>query len=475
MKTMRSRALLAITLSLVVAGGLLAGCSGRDIAGIEQTATARVEPLVFDETFGDDVYFQAFSGTYLKAVSIDSVAAHDNLSYAHDSYQSLKVVVPGENSALGAYAGGVLTSVAARDMTGFNALTFWARSSVLSQLNEAGFANDNTGTSLYSAGRSAIPLTMGWTYVVVPIPSPQKIIAERGLFTFAEGFEANNRTGHTLWFDDIKYQNLANVVRVSAQMPSVNKQYLIGSNATIEGTTTTFTVDGSPVTVNHMPTYFDFTSSNPSVAVVDGRRIRVVGAGVDTITAKLDTLTVQGQVIITSFTPPATSAPAPTVPAGDVIPLYSDTYGNWTVDSWNPHWTYSTTQNETYVLNDNANIMYTTFNFVGIEFRNHPIDAGAMTTLHVDVYAPQGGEFQVKLVNFGGANASMNGQAGLSFNATTTPAFSSGGWCQLEIPMSAFVFPAGVTPTRLGQLVLSTPDGVNATPLVLVDNIYWHR
>ena len=475
MKTMRSRALLAISLSLVAAAGLLAGCSGRDINGLDETATARVEPLVFDETFGDDVYFQAFSGTYLKAVSIDSVAAHDNLLYAHDSYQSLKVVVPGENSALGAYAGGVLTSVAPRDLTGFNALTFWARSSVLSQLNEAGFANDNTGTSLYSAGRSAIPLTMAWTYVVVPIPSPQKIIAERGLFTFAEGFEANNRTGHTLWFDDIKYQNLANVVRVSAQMPSVNKQYLVGSNATIEGTTTTFTVDGANVTVNHMPTYFDFTSSNPAVAVVEGRRIRVVGAGVDTITAKLDTLTVQGRVIITSFTPPAAAAPAPTVPAADVISLYSDTYGNWTVDSWNPHWTYSTTQNETYVLNDNANIMYTTFNFVGIEFRNHPIDAGAMTHLHLDVYAPQGGEFQVKLVNFGGVNGSMNGQVGLSFNATTTPAFSSGGWCQLEIPMSAFVFPAGVTPTRLGQLVLSTPDGDNATPLVLVDNIYWHR
>lgn len=473
---MRSRARLATTLILAAACGLLAGCSGRDINGLDETAVARVEPLVFDEDFGDDVYFQAFSGTYLKAVSIDSVAAHDNLLFAHDSYRSLKVVVPGEGSSLGGYAGGVLTSVAPRDFGPFNALTFWARSSVISQLNEAGFANDNTGTSLYSAGRSGIPLTSNWTYVVVPIPSPQKIIAERGLFTFAEGFEANNRTGHTLWFDDIKYQNLSNVVRVSAQMTAVNKQYLVGANATIEGTSTTFTVDGTPVTVNHLPTYFDFRSSNPAVAVVDGRRIRVVGAGVDTITAKLDTLTVQGQVIITSFAPPPAAAPAPTVPAADVISLYSDTYGNWAVDSWNPHWTYSTTQNETYVIDDDVNILYTTLNFVGIDFHNHPIDATGMTYLHLDVFAPQGVLFSVKLVNFGGVNGSVNGQIGIDLTAGTTPAFTPGGWCQLEIPMSAFVFPGGVTPNRLGQLVLSTSDipALN-TPLVLVDNIYWHR
>lgn len=445
----------------------LGGCGARDVAGLD-VARARIEPLVFDDAYGDDVYFQAFSGTYLEATSIDS------LEVAQAGTKSLKVVVPGENSPLGGYAGGVLTTVAARDFADFNALTFYARSSVVSTLNEAGFGNDNTGTSVYTAGRANIPLSTDWTFVVIPIPSPRKLVAERGMFTFAEGFEGTAggsppRPGHTLWFDEIKYANLLNVQRVRANMASVNKQYLVGSTVSIEGTTTVFNVDGAPVVVRHMPGYFDFFSSNPGVAVVENGRIRVVGAGIDTITAKLDTLDVFGRVIITSFTPPAAAAPAPTVPAADVISLYSDSYSNRPVTSFNPRWGGSTTQNETYLIGGNASIMYTTLNYVGIDFLANRIDVTGMTHLHLDVYAPLGTTFRVKLVAFGATGTTPLAQPELTFNATTTPSFTAGGWSSLEIPMADFGFTVPVD--NIGQLVLSTSDA----PLVLVDNIYWHR
>lgn len=440
----------------------LGGCGARDVAGLD-VARARIEPLVFDDAYGDDVYFQAFSGTYLEAVSIDS------LQQAQAGTKSLKVVVPGQGSPLGGYAGGVLTTVGARDFVDFNALTFYARSSVASTLNEAGFGNDNTGTSVYTAGRTNIALTPDWAFVVIPIPSPRKLVAERGMFTFAEGFEALNPAGHTLWFDEIKYAKLLNVQRVRANMASVNKQYLVGSTVTIEGTATVFSVDGAPVVVNHMPGYFDFFSSNPGVAVVEGNRIRVVGAGIDTITAKLDTLDVMGRVIITSFTPPPAAAPAPAVPAADVISLYSDSYSNRPVTSFNPRWGGSTTQNETYLIGGNASIMYTTLNFVGIDFFANKIDVTGMTHLHLDVYAPVGTTFRVKLVAFGATGTAPLAQPELTFNATTTPSFAAGGWSSLEIPMADFGFTVPVD--NIGQLVLSTSDA----PLVLVDNIYWHR
>jgi len=452
--------LLAVPL-LLVSLLALAGCGARDVAGLD-VARARIEPLVFDDAYGDDVYFQAFSGTYLEAVSIDSLQAQAGT-------KSLKVTVPGQNSTLGGYAGGVLTTVGARDFADFNALTFYARSSVVSTLNEAGFGNDNTGTSVYTAGRANIALNPGWTFVVIPIPSPRKLVAERGMFTFAEGYEPLNAAGHTLWFDEIKYANLLNVQRVRANMASVNKQYLVGSTVSIEGTTTVFTVDGAPVVVNHMPGYFDFFSSNPGVAVVEGGRIRVVGAGIDTITAKLDTLDVFGRVIITSFTPPAAAAPAPTVPAADVISLYSDSYSNRPVTTFNPRWGGSTTQNETYLIGGNASIMYTTLNFVGIDFLANRIDVTGMTHLHLDVYAPVGTIFRVKLVAFGATGTTPLAQPELTFNATTTPSFTAGGWSSLEIPMADFGFAVPVD--NIGQLVLSTSDA----PLVLVDNIYWHR
>ncbi len=446
---------------LLIALLALAGCGARDVTGLD-VARARIEPLVFDEAYGDDVYFQAFSGTYLEAVSIDSLQAQAGR-------KSLKVTVPGQGSTLGGYAGGVLTTVGARDFADFNALTFYVRSSVVSTLNEAGFGNDNTGTSVYTAGRANIPVNPSWTFVVIPIPSPRKLVAERGMFTFAEGYEPLNSSGHTLWFDEIRYANLLNVQRVRANMTSVNKQYLIGSTATIEGTTTTFSIDGANVVVNHMPGYFDFFSSNPDVAVVEGNRIRVVGAGIDTITAKLDTLDVTGRVVITSFTAPASAAPAPTAPAADVISLYSDSYTNRPVTSFNPHWGGSTTQNDTYLVGGNASIMYTTLNFVGIDFVANKIDVTAMTHLHLDVYAPVGTTFRVKLVAFGATGTAVTGQHELTFDATTTPGFAAGGWSSLEIPMAAFPFTVPVD--NIGQLVLSSPDA----PLVLVDNIYWHR
>jgi hypothetical protein len=300
--------------------------------------------------------------------------------------------------------------------------------------------------------------------VVIPIPSPRKLVAERGLFTYAEGFESP--TGHTLWFDEIQYAKLTNVEWVSASMPTVRKQYLIGSTATIEGTTTRFSIDGAQVVVNHMSNYFDFFSSNPEVAVVEGNTIRVIGAGQDTITAKLDTLKVTGRVIITSFTPPTVAAPVPTVPAGDVISLYGDSYVAWPVDSFNPRWGGSTTQNDIYTIDGNASLMYTTLNYVGIDFLSRPIDATQMTHLHLDVYAPVGTNFGVKPVVFD-AGGTLLEQKELTFTAATVPSFTAGAWMSLEIPMADFGFT--VPMDRIGQLVLVTSDA----KLVLADNIYW--
>ncbi len=152
-----------------------------------------------------------------------------------------------------------------------------------------------------------------------------------------------------------------------------------------------------------------------------------------------------------------------------MISLYSDSYTNRPVTSFNPHWGGSTTQNDTYLVGGNASIMYTTLNFVGIDFVANKIDVTAMTHLHLDVYAPVGTTFRVKLVAFGATGTAVTGQHELTFDATTTPGFAAGGWSSLEIPMAAFPFTVPVD--NIGQLVLSSPDA----PLVLVDNIYWHR
>ena len=293
------------------------------------------------------------------------------------------------------------------------------------------------------------------------------------MFTFAEGFEVQqSATATRCGSTTSSTRTWPNVERVSAIMPSVNKQYLIGSTATIEGTTTTFNIDGANVVVNHMPGYFDFFSSNPTVARGRGEARSASSAPASTRSPPSWTpSTCTGRVIITSFTPPPAAAPVPTVPAADVISLYSDTYVNRPVDSFNPHWGGSTTQNETYLIDGNANVMYTTLNFVGIDFATQPIDVTEMTHLHLDVYAPVGTNFRVKLVAFGdAADGRAHGSPSSRSTRATTPAFAAGGWSSLEIPMAT-----SSSRCRVRQHRPARAESRPTRRLVLVDNIYWHR
>ncbi|MBE0566679.1 MAG: hypothetical protein IH621_12005 [Krumholzibacteria bacterium] len=453
---------------------LASGCSDRDAAGLAP-ARGNTDPLVFADDFGQDVYFQAFSGTFYAAVSRDSVYAYEG--YAPDGARSLKIAVPPAGSALGAYSGGVLTSAGARDLADYNALTFYARTdsgSVAAPtvlLNEVGFGNDNTGGSLYGVSRENLPLSPQWTFHIVPIPAPSKLISERGLFLFAEGLQPEYRDGYHIWFDEIRFARLGNVEPFRPIMDSVSRQYFVGSAVSISGTRTIFSIDGAFVPVNHMPAYFDYVSSDPAVAVVDGAVVRVVGTGTSTVTATLEGMDVNGRVTVTGYLPPTVAAPVPVLPAGDVISMFSGAYADVPIDTWNTGWGGSTARLEDYTVAGDLTKMYSALNYVGIEFLNALIDASAMTHFHLDVYAPAGTDFKVKLVSFPPAVTGVVETLDVVLDAASTPAFTAGGWSSLDIPLTAFTLPADWDWASVGQLVLSSSNA----QLVLVDNVYWHR
>ncbi|MFO7609429.1 MAG: hypothetical protein R6X35_09580 [Candidatus Krumholzibacteriia bacterium] len=452
----------------------LAACSDRDAASLAP-ARGNTDPLVFGDDWGTNVYFQAFSNTFYAAVAQDSVYAWEG--YAPDGARSLKVSIPPAGSALGAYSGGVLTSAGPRDLADYNALTFYARTDSGSAaapqvlLNEVGFGNDNTGTSRYGVSRMNLPLGPEWTFHIVPIPAPSKLLSERGLFLFAEGLQPEFPNGYNIWFDEIRFARLGNVEPFRPIMDSVSRQYFTGSTVAITGTRTIFTVDGAYVPVNHAPAYFDFTSSDAAVARVAGAAVRVVGTGTATVTATLGGMDVNGRVTVTGYEPPTVPAPVPTLPAADVISMFSGAYADVPIGTWNTQWGGSTARLEDYAVAGDATKMYSGLNFVGIEFVDTPIDASAMTHFHLDVYAPAGTNFKIKLVAFPPALTGSVETTDLILDAASTPAFVGGGWSSLDIPLGSFTLPEGWDWGSLGQMVLSTTDA----QLVLVDNVYWHR
>lgn len=449
---------LALLCALALTG---AGCGSRNPADLDQ-ARAPIDPLVFDDAYAPDVYFQAFMDTDPYAVGTDSV-------FVQSGDHSLTITVPPEGSNLGAWAGGVLTAVSGRDLADFNALTFYARASIPCAMDVFGYGNDNTGTSRLTAGRSGIPLTTAWSFVVVPIPMPAKLVSERGMFTFAEGREAGHPEGHRIWIDDIRFARLDNVTDPEPTLKPLNKQYFVGTTARLDSVHTVFAVDGAPVRVDHMPGYFDFSSSDPSVATVVRNEIRMVGLGEAVITATLAGMPVEGAVTVSGYQPPPAPATPPTLPAADVVSLFSGTYADATVVNWNPHWQYSTTEDGLFTIDGDLSHFYTFLNFVGVDFHLHTIDVTSMTHLHLDVYAPAGTRFLVKLVPFSGDNGWGTGSSELAFDASSTPAFVAGGWSSLEIPLADFGFTVPLD--HLGQIVLSSPDA----SVVLVDNVYFHR
>ncbi|MFN8589001.1 MAG: hypothetical protein U0704_14515 [Candidatus Eisenbacteria bacterium] len=453
MSTRVSRALVAFGAILVLG---VTGCAKHN--GI--VAPTIKDPVVYSDGFGSNVDFQAFLGSKLDAISIDTTTKYVGRS-------SLKVTVPGPGDPSGGYAGGAFVVNRARDLSVYNALTFWAKANRPISFDVVGIGNDNTGTSKYEARVNAVPLTTGWQRIVIPIPLASRLTAEKGMFYFAEGAESG--AGSTVWFDDIQFEFLTGITN---PRPAINSGSLtpgVGEFVDVPGTQVTFEVNGADVLVGAMPGYFTFLSSEPSVAEGGEGTVHVVGLGSTTITAKLGEIPATGSLTLTPNPAPIAAAPTPTLPSADVISLFSGAYTNRTVDTWSASWDMADVADVT--VGGDATKKYTNLIYAGIEFTGSPIDAGTMTHFHMDVWSPSGTVFRIKLVDFG-ANGAFGGgddkEQELEFNTSSVPAMQFGAWSSLDVPLSAFT---GLT-TRghVAQLIISGDVGT-----AYVDNIYFHK
>ncbi len=449
---------LAATFLLAACAGAAAGCSHPMPTAYWPPIT---DPLVFGDAFGSHVEYHAFAGSKYTALAIDSTEAHSGVA-------SLRFTVPNPGDPAGAYAGGAFVTTQSRSLVPYNALSFWVKASRAASLETAGFGNNNAGTSIHVAWRNAIPMTTGWTRVLVPIPLRARLEDEPGLFFVAEG--PQNGAGLTFWIDDVQFVRDYTITNPRPALTSQTLNAFAGATLGLSNATrTVFTVSGLDQTVMHMPAYFDYASSAPSVATVIDGVVHVLGPGTAVITARLDTVDATGSITVKAGSQPATAAPTPTVPAASVISLFSNAYPNVPVDTWSAAWDQADVSDM--LIAGNPTKVYTSLVYAGIEFASHPIDAAAMTHFHMDVWVPGGTTFRVKLVDFGADGVYGGGndtQSELTFDATTTPALVTGAWVGLEVPLDSFTGLA--SRSHLAQLVLS-----GDTRTAFVDNLYLHR
>ena len=449
----RFTALTLLALSATVA------CSDDDGNPVGPIPDVPLAGAVFLDDFAENVTFQAFQDSKTDAVQIDE-------SVAYRGSSSLKVTVPGPGDASGFFAGGAFTSTQAWDLSGYNALTFWARSSKNATVDVAGLGNDNTGTSRFMAEATSLDISGVWRKYIVPLPDPSRLASEHGLFYFAEGHE--NNEGYSIWFDDIRFEKLnGSVVRASMSNRTLTLE--VGSTAQVSGLTVTMNTGSVDITVEAMPEYFTFTSSDEAVATVaaDGT-ITVVGSGSATITASLGAIQASGAVVISTGAPLSQPAPTPTEDPANVISIYSNAYTNVPVDTWSAFWDQADVEDDQ-ILGDDMKL-YTNLVFAGIEFTSSTIDATGMTHFHMDIWTPSptnGGEvFKIKLVDFGANGVwEQNGDNVEHEITVTAPTLKTGEWVSLDIPLTEFV--NLTTRGHLAQLIISGDLGT-----VYVDNVY---
>ena len=439
---------------------LLCAACGRDIDLLEP-APFPADPEVFIDDFGPSVAYAAFAGSKVDALGIEYEEVYRGTA-------ALRFTVPSTDDPSGGFAGGAFFSTVPRDLTGFDALTFWAKATTAAPLNTVGIGNDNTGTSRYPVTMDGLALSTRWTRYAIPIPLPSKLSRERGLFQLADATEFD--VGYTIYLDDVRFERLGTIINPRPALRTRTVHGEVGGTLAIDAVPVTFDVNGEDRTVIASRHYFTFSSSDEGVASVgpDGD-IALVGTGTATITAALGATTASGAVTVIVTEPPKEAAPTPPVPAEDVISLFSDAYDDVRVDTWSAEW--DAADVEDVEIAGNPTKKYTNLAFAGVEFTSSPIDATPMTHLHVDLWTPDADAFRIKLVDFGadgvfGGNDDSEHE--ITLDPASTPPIAPGVWNTLDIPLRAFGGLAGRG--HLAQLIIS-----GASPTVYLDNIFFFR
>jgi hypothetical protein len=446
---------------------LFSGCE-REVSDEVEFASFQNNPNIFIDGFSGGLEYFPFGGSKLNAFTVDS-----EVSYKGEA--SMRFDVPNFGDPAGSFAGAIFPDMGGRDLSGYDALTFWAKATKAATINEIGFGND-FGANKYLVTKQNLRISTGWTKYVIPIPDPKKLIAEKGMFWYAEGPEDGD--GYTFWIDELKFEKLGTVAQ---PLPAIfdgqdlDQQAFIDIDLNITGLTQTFNLaSGINQTVTVAPSYFNFQSSNNDVAIVNELGvISPVGTGNAEISALLGGVRAQGSLsleVLGGFD----FAPVPTRDPANVISIFSDAYTNVPVDFYNGFFApFQTTLGGAVEINGDNIIIYEQLNFVATEFKNPTVNASAMTHFHVDIRIDESidpGDFiSIELGDFGPDNAFGGGNDSSARVTFASSSLVSGQWISLDIPLTDFT---GLTSrSNLAQIFFISDATISG---LLVDNMYFY-
>lgn len=449
----------------------------RDLSEDVEFATFPATAEIFTDNpigMGTNFYFP-FIGSKPTAWSVDNKVSYEGVA-------SMRFDIPNVGDPEGAYAGAIFITDgegSGRDLSGFDALTFWAKGSEARTINEVGFGQDFAENKYQTKLKGALQLTTNWVKYIIPIPDASKLIKERGMFWYSEGPRESDGSGWTFWIDELKFEKLGTIAQPQPAIlngADLSEQTFTGTtiNLAERGLTQTLNlVSGLNQTVVAAPSFFIFNSSNPEVATVNELGIiTVLDSGTTKITATMAGVQAKGSLTLESLGN-FDEAPIPTRDAANVISVFSDAYTNVPVDYFNGFFApFQTTLGGSppLTLGGGQVINYTMLNFVAIgTFVDVPtLNLTDMTHLHIDINvreAIDAGDFIKLEINNAVGNNETSGSVTIDGSEFTTNQ-----WVSLDVPLADF---AGLnTRDAIGLLFFVTDATISN---IYVDNIYYYK
>lgn len=426
-----------------------------------------------------DVFIDNFSAGLDYFPFVDGGADPEAFSVVTDDVYSGSAAMRFDVPAFGnGFVGATFNTTVPRDLSGYDALTFYAKASQAATINSIGYGIDGDTNNKYQVTLNNLPVSTNWKKYVIPIPDASKLTNEKGLFWLAEGASFDgDEGGYTLWFDEVKFENLGTI---GQPRPAINNgsdqtaQGNIDNTLLLSGLTHTANLEnGEDVTVSAAPSYFEFMTSNPFVASVnDLGLVTIVGPG----EVNPDTGLIDNTATITAKVGGIEALGSLTIESTDiqVISIFSDVFTNVPVDNYNGFYEpFQTTLGGATVENGNNIIDYTLFNFVAIEFYGRdgsgvpPIDASEMTHLHIDIRVNENVDpsdfIRIEPINNFGPSQTQG-----SFTITGNDLVSNE-WVEFDIPFSSF---AGLNERDALGALLFVSDATISN--VSMDNIYFY-
>ncbi len=184
-----------------------------------------------------------------------------------------------------------------------------------------------------------------------------------------------------------------------------------------------------------------------------------------------DDFAVNGVVTLVACPPssaPTVAADAPTVAAGNVLALYSDTYTPVVTGTFPTSWSSPTSATDL-TFGANKARKFTSLDFAGLE-PSVVQDISTYTHVNLSVWTKTGTVLKLKLVDFG-ANSVYQGGDDVEHEMTLT-APTQGQWTYYKIPLSSFT--GLTTKAAFAQLIIATGGGAGLADY-WIDDIYFSK